>query len=144
MGPNDYRLGAFYHNMGAIHEKMGAYDSAVYYGNKARAIYEPAVGHKSKAVMTAYYNLGLAYKGLGQTEKALAHLNESLLIGAQVQGSIKPTICETYRAMGYVFFEQQQYDSARYYAQKAIQVTFPDFDAASPNGNTPNTGATSS
>ncbi|MEZ5198219.1 MAG: tetratricopeptide repeat protein [Bacteroidales bacterium] len=73
---DDYYLAQAYNNIGFIHNKLGAIDSAQFYYRLA--IEQCQLSNNSGILNLAYMNMGNVYKSQEKYDSSLAYFNKSL------------------------------------------------------------------
>lgn len=89
--------------------------SKVYYYKKNydKAIYEAEVTNGMKKSQYAYFNIGLSYECLGQTEKAIQAYTSGYGVDNKCTFVIK--------ALGNIYYKNKDYDHARYYFKEFLK-----------------------
>ena len=69
-----------------------------------------------------YHNIGIDYQGLGQHDRALEYLEESLNIRKRCLTSKDPNIARTLASIGRVYVDQNNLSTALIYFQQASDI----------------------
>ena len=114
----EYQRGraALYSLMGAIYKSMGDYPKSIEHSLEALRLADPE--HDIKILGATHNDLGNLYKQLAEREPALYHYAQAGRYVEQMGYYFGKGIVEV--NMGSIYGDEQQYDSAQYYYDKAL------------------------
>ncbi|MET0241963.1 MAG: ATP-binding protein [Flavitalea sp.] len=107
-----------YTNLGVVYMRLNMYDSAEYYLNEGYRIGKPYEDRLD--LSTLYNNLGNVAFNKKEFEKALGFFRDNLVRHEQ-QGNIAGYWTDNLN-IGDVYVEQKKFDSAQFYANKAVRL----------------------
>ena len=102
---------------GYIYMRMGRYDSALYYYDKIKPVFEQDVNQANK--LNYFYQLGLLYKGKGETDLSLQYFRQSKELADKV-GNLEQ-MKEIAEVMDSMYQKKGDYRTARVYSGLATQ-----------------------
>jgi len=111
-------LAQIYTNIGAIHHFKKDINLAIEYYIKSIDSH----GDNNPAIGTAYTNLAIAYKDLGEHKKALATLDKSLVLRRKFYGEKHIALASIYHTFGEIYSLLSQYEKAIENHLKALQL----------------------
>lgn len=111
-----------YNNIGIVYRKLGDYDKALEYHNKALEIQKAVFGENHPYTASSYVNIGAVYGNLGDNDKALEYNFKALEIFKAVLGEKYPYIADSYNNIGVVYRNLGEYDKALEYYFKALEI----------------------
>ncbi len=111
-------LGESHNAIGLVYHYTGEYNLAVTHFYKSLGYIEHEV--YAKPVANVYSNLGLVFSRIGEPERAVYNYRYASRINTGIKDSSGLAI--SYNGMGVSFYNLQQYDSAKVYYQKALNL----------------------
>lgn len=79
-------------------------------------------GQEDLGVGILYANLGVAYDGKGELDRAIGCYEKSLALETAALGPVNPHVANNYCCIGVVYFYKKEYDKAIAYYQKALEI----------------------
>lgn len=110
-----------YNNIGHLYYKLGDYEKAIEYNNKALVMLEK-LGEKGLETATSYNNLGKIYASLSEYEKAIEFNKKALAISEKILGIGLLKTATSYNSMGLVYYHLKDYEKAYNYNLKAYNI----------------------
>jgi len=107
-----------YGNMGHLQEKLGNYDSAFFYQDKAMSVFE-SIGDLD-GIAVIHVNLGSIYEDKEQYDAAFTHFSKALA-RFEVNGN-GPMLIDALNNMGDVYRKSGRYQQALVYTRKAEKL----------------------
>ena len=120
-GQNDITATS-YNNIGNVYRKLGDYDKALEYHNKALEIKKAVLGEKHRDTADSYNNIGNVYSELKDYDKALEYYIKALKIRKDVLGEDHPNTAGSYLNIGSVYYILGNYNKALEYYFKALEI----------------------
>lgn len=116
---NKVSINTNYYNIGLIHKNMGYYDEAL--RDMDSCIYYAKLLKDDRALGNGYNGKGMVYNAAHQPAKA----KEYYLLAQEVnaRSGNEYNMSGNFNSMGTLFFQQNQFDSARYYFEKCLDVS---------------------
>ena len=111
-----------YNNIGNVYHKLGDYDKALEYHNKALEIKKDVLGEDHPNTAHSYNNIGNVYRNLGDYDKALEYHFKGLEIKKDVLGENHCDTAGSYNNIGLVYYRLRDYDKALEYQNKALEI----------------------
>ncbi|MEP0987833.1 tetratricopeptide repeat protein [Ekhidna sp.] len=103
-------------NLGLVYHQMNNPEKAIEYYDEALSI----VGEESRRARGIFNNLGISYMKLEEYEKARKYLRKAIS-GMEILSN-KRNFASTYGNIGETFYNEGNYDSALFYAEKAFTI----------------------
>lgn len=119
--PGNLDFAADYFNLAEVHHKRLEYNEAIKYYDKALQLYLSSYGRIHYDVSEVYGRLGSIFLDQGNIEQALAHYQEALDIAMKVGGKLEIT-ATIYEQFGDIFMQREQFDSAKYYVTRSLNL----------------------
>ncbi|WP_425390856.1 ATP-binding protein [Ekhidna sp.] len=113
-----WALALAYTNAGDGYLAINNHDTALYFFNKAKVIWESL--SNEMAIAYTFGNIGLALAGLEDYESAETSIEKAVSILIRYQDYYAISIFYTY--MADIYFEKQQYDRALRYARESLDM----------------------
>ena len=111
-----------YNFIGVVYWKLGEYDKALEFYNKALEIRKEVLGEKHTDTAMSYNNIGAVYENLGDYDKALEYYFKALEIYKAVLGEKHRDTANSYNNIGVVYDDLGDYDKALEYHNKALEI----------------------
>ena len=123
-GKNRKLVGSLYNGMAAQDMQMGKSEGAIKYFYKSLAIFEEI--KDSGQVINVLKNISLAYEGMGDFVRAKQLLYRAVGLALKYNNLYKRS--SIYSALGALYQNMKQFDSALYYNNKQVENFPPDID----------------
>ena len=118
-GPSD--TGYYYSTLGQLYESTGERKHAISNYNRVLSLYEAHPDMEPKLISSVYNNIGIAYRMVGDYEKALASYKSRLEFSEENNYAINPVdLAITYNNMGGVYYKKGDYGKAINFYNKAL------------------------
>ena len=111
-----------YNSLGNVYVKLGQYNEAKEYHEKALIIKKKIFGEERADVAGSYNNLGNDYQHLGQYNEAKEYPEKALIINRKIFGEEHADIAGSYNNLGTVYRHLGQYNEAKEYHEKALII----------------------
>ena len=111
-----------YNNIGVVFNRLGDYDKALIYKNKALEIRKEILGEKHADTASSYNNIGVDYSCLKNNDESLKYYNKALEIRKEVLGEKHTDTASSYDNIGVVYNNLGEYDKALEYYLKALEI----------------------
>ncbi len=122
-----------YHLYYAYNENtLAHHDEAIRHYEIALGIETLKSGNEQR-VATLLNNLGLAWEGKGEYDKANEYYKKALQIDLKVLGENHPNVAREYNNLGWTWASKGEYDKAIEYYKKALQIDLKVFGENHPN-----------
>ena len=105
-----------------IYLRIGDYNRALEYLNKALKIREKVLGTEHPSTAINYNDIGVCYDNLGDYDKAFEYYNKALKIQEKVLGTKHPDTALSYNNIGGYHNKLGDYDKALVYLNKALEI----------------------
>lgn len=116
---NKTSINTNYYNIGIIHKNMGYYDEAL--RDMDSCIYYARLMKDDRALGNGYNGKGMVYNAAHQPAKAKTYY--MMAQDVNVRSGNEYNMSGNYSSMGNLFFQQNQFDSARYYFEKSLEIS---------------------
>ncbi|XP_068688416.1 uncharacterized protein [Montipora foliosa] len=113
---------AVYDALGKIHDRMGEYQKAKEYHDRAVAIEIEKMGSQHINVARSYNNIGRVLHHQGDLEKAKEYLDRALAIQIEKLGSQHIHVASSYHNKGRVLHDQGDLEQAKEYLDRALAI----------------------
>ncbi len=117
-----------YTTLGAVYGYMGNYKEQIVVSSKALKI---QLYHKEESGLT-YFNLGYAYRMVGQVYEAIDHYQQALKIYLKLYGNKHPYISMCYTALGGAYSELGDKDKQITYLKQSENIALAAYSADHP------------
>ena len=121
----DYRMAGLYNNMSLLQQEQGKEELAATYLKKALSIIEQIPGAEIQTAVT-YTNLGQAYCRMGEWKQAKSQLDAAEKIFTEVDVNDEH-YAGLASALGYWYLEQEDYEKAICYYEKALLNVYQSY-----------------
>ena len=111
-----------YHEVGRGFDYSGEYDKALVWFEKARDIYEKALGKEHPDTAATYNNIAVVYDNQGDYNAALEWYMKGLAICEKALGKEHPSTAATYNNIAGVHNSQGDYGAALEWYMKALAI----------------------
>lgn len=123
-GPPDHpEAGGIYNNLGVSYSDLGHYDKALFYYEKAKAIYLKIFTLKTPKLINLYNNISVCHYHLGEVNRAVDSLRLVLsFFNDTASAPVFLTLHDLYTNLGGYYDDQRDYTQAIHYYEKAWQA----------------------
>jgi len=118
---------ASYNNLGIVHYNRGDYNRALDYYAKTQELIELNFGDKHPYVGYINNNFANTYREMGENEKAIEHFQKALAVYGD-----SPSGSSAHHNMGIVFYDREEYDTAKVHFKKALDLYIEGYGAEHP------------
>ncbi len=105
--------------MGILHERLGAYDQALEYEQRALSIRTQALGADHPDVASSLNNLAIVSERIGNYQDSLRYHRQALAIREKTLGPAHISVAESLNNIGIVLQRQGNYDEAQKVLEQA-------------------------
>jgi predicted enzyme related to lactoylglutathione lyase len=109
-------------NIGSVYDKIGDYNKALEFYEKALNIRKKVLGTEHPNTATSYNNIGSTYDSMGDYNKALEFYENALNIREKVLGTEHPDTATSYNNIGGVYDSMGDYNKALEFYEKTLQI----------------------
>jgi len=116
-----YYMGDLHSNLAAFYQSKGMSERALFAAQKALSLYE-GVQASASSLANVQVNLGIAYEGLGQLEKAEESFQKSLLFSEEAYGHDHREVANAYFNLGLLAIKQEAYEEALEHVRMTLEI----------------------
>ncbi len=109
-------------NIGSVYDKIGDYNKALEFYEKAINIREKVLGTEHPDTATSYNNIGGVYMAISDYNKALEFYEKAINVKIKLLGTEHPDTATSYNNIGLLYKNMGDYNKALEFYEKALNI----------------------